>query len=365
MYINLWRWFADYQQQAHREGHPQKIRLSELHRLGWNYLDTGQFDEALRTYEEGLAIARKLDEVCWEIIFDNYCCEVLMFYKAQYHEGLDRIVRLASRAYKPQYHDCPVRASIYYNLADIYYDIDCIGYQDKMYEMLDYIESEVPMDEDTHLRVRLLRAEMAIELGQYDEAHRITQVVLPDCEGNTTRLTQGYRLLHVVAYARGDIPAALDYSHLSEKYALKGAIWRSISNAVLSQAVYQRHLGENALAQKTLQRGLDLYHRYQLPRRETFYQALAEYHELCGDTEQALKLRETQLNTMASYRTIRTESDVRLQTCRLLGRMAKPLDKALPEARHLADEMQKPALYLQRLQAIEDGNYYEFDWQKP
>jgi hypothetical protein len=47
-----------------------------------------------------------------------------------------------------------------------------------------------------------------------------------------------------------------------------------------------------------------------------------------------------------------------------VGRVGKPIEPALKNAHKLAKRLTNPDLYLERLKRIEDGDYYEFDWQK-
>jgi hypothetical protein len=58
------------------------------------------------------------------------------------------------------------------------------------------------------------------------------------------------------------------------------------------------------------------------------------------------------------------ECNAHLQYCRLLGRMGKPLDEAIKAAESVCERLKKPDFYRQRLTQIQNGEYYEFDWQK-
>jgi hypothetical protein len=53
-----------------------------------------------------------------------------------------------------------------------------------------------------------------------------------------------------------------------------------------------------------------------------------------------------------------------IEICRLLGRMGQALDEALQQARASTKDCLKPDVYLERLKRIEDGDYYQFEWQR-
>ena len=100
-----------------------------------------------------------------------------------------------------------------------------------------------------------------------------------------------------------------------------------------------------------------------LPKRGTYYHTLCEYYELTGDIERAYNLRQEQMIAITAL-SLTEQSFAHLHYCRLLGRMGKPLDTALANARALTKNMKRADLYLEHVQRIEDGKYYLYDWQK-
>jgi hypothetical protein len=245
---------------------------------------------------------------------------------------------------------------VYFVVADIYYAIDFYSYQDKIREMLDYLQDEVPMDEDTDLRARHMRAEFEMEFDHYDKAQALVHAYLPQAVGNDFRMRSGYNLLRRVAYANGHVTLALEYSQQTESYAHRTQSQGIIASQKLWQAVYHKRLGQDTLARICQMNGIELHERYALPRWPSYYDALSEYAELNGEVERALTLRETQLEDMKNHHSVYNESMAHLDLCRLLGRLNKPLEAELAAARALAERMTQPALYLERLQLIEKGD---------
>ena len=53
------------------------------------------------------------------------------------------------------------------------------------------------------------------------------------------------------------------------------------------------------------------------------------------------------------------------QVLRQLGRMGRDFSQELQAAQAIARTSRKPEIYLERLERIEKGDFYEFAWQKP
>ncbi|MDQ7025186.1 MAG: hypothetical protein Q9P01_16540 [Anaerolineae bacterium] len=363
MYVNIWSWMRDFERTAQQQNDSQRLKLVNGYHDGWRCINSGHYDEALKHFERALAIAQRINEPCWELFLDSNCAEIFIFKKAESKIGLDRAIRIATRVYRPENEACPVRSRILCNLGYAYKDYDVFGYMDAILDLLNSIENDVPMDHDSHLRLRFLRVEIAMELQQFDDAKKTVQVGLVESFGNTYRMTQSNALLSEIAYAQGDLHLALSYAAESGKHAYHGNMLRAVASNFLWQAMLQRRIGNNGEAQNLLQQGLAEYEHHNLPRRESYYNHLCEFYELLGDTDKALVLRQQQLKEVAEQ-TITAQSYAHLHHCRLLGRMGKSLDKALGNARGITKQMKKPNLYLERIQQIENGNYYLFAWQK-
>jgi tetratricopeptide (TPR) repeat protein len=363
MYVSIWTWIENFERSAYQNEDALRIKLVKGYEQGWRCIRSGHYDDALIHFEENLKLAQRLKEYWWELFLDSNCCELFIYYKAEMGKVFDRTVRLATRAYKPEYTDCPARSRIYCNLADVYIDVDWFSYLDEVMAMLDYIEKDVPMDDDTHLRVRYIRAQIVYELERYDEAEDIVQRCLAGSSTNDYRMSHANDILSRIAYARGDLLDALSYAKERERYARYPPILRSVADALLWQAVLTWRLGDKGTAQSLFQQGIAEYERHDLPKRGTYYHTLCEYYELSGEIERALKLREEQLIAIQSL-SLTEQTFAHLHYCRLLGRMGKPLDEALANARALTKNMKRTELYLKYVQRIEDGNYYLYDWQK-
>lgn len=364
MYIDLWGWFDDYEQMAIQEADWRKQRLPRLAFQGWRNLNLVEPDHALQTFTEGLQLAQAMQEPAWELFFDLWCCEVLVYHKNDLQVALDRTIRTATRAYQPRYAPYPViRSQVYFVLANLYYMIDPLGYETEIRDLLTYIEREVPMALDTHLRIMSLRSSFEFEHERYDASRTLTLEYLALAEGNWRRMGGAYERLSAIAYAEGDISLALEYSRQHELFAGRIHEIEDVALSYLRQAIFLVRLGETGKGYAMYQHGLSNYAQYEFVRRSTYYDSICEFLELTGDSAQALSLREQQQTEMLSHHSIAHVSLAYLQYCRLLGRMKKPLEEALSKAHALSEKMRRPEIYLERLERIRNGDFHLYQWQ--
>lgn len=366
MYIDLWGWFREYARQARINGDHQRAQFDQIAYRGWQYRRNAQPEQAYQEFNKGVQLAQHLKEPCWELFFQYWCAEMLFYHTTDQKAALDYIMPVATRAYQEQYIHCPVRSRVYFIVTDLYYAIDFYSYHEKIREMLDYLQEEIPIDQDTALRARHIRAEFEMEFEHYSAARDIVLEYMPEAESNDFRMRTAYNLLRKVAYAQGDIVLALQYSHQTEDYAKRTQSQGEIATQKLWQSVYHSRLGNEQAAPALYRAGIELHERYQIPLWPRYYSSVCEYLELNGKTGEALKLRQKQYENIHQYNSIYMEAGFHLDYCTLLGRIASPL---LPDALKSADALQHKmgdaSLYLQRLQKIYDGMYYDYEWQRP
>lgn len=364
MYVDIWSWFGQYELQALRQGDPLRRRLVSLAREGWQYREQADGERSILSFQEGLALAQQFNEPCW-ILFHKYWIAEIMFYVQHDYQGtLDYSIRLAAEARKDIYAECPVLSRIFFVLANIYYMIDFFGYEQEIMDLMDYIEQEIAMDQDTHLRIQHMRAQVDFDNEDYDASEAKIQHMLSQALGNSFRQRSGYYMLRAIAYAKGDIPLALKYARISARHARYIQIQRSIAEGRLCEALYLKRMGNDSEAREAYFAGLGHYEQYELPREVAYHDLCAEYLELDGAKDDALKLRRNLLHIVMSKASIYNQIVAYWQYLRLLGRFSLPMDDALIEAKALAKNMRKPQRYLEKIAEIENGNYYEFAWQK-
>jgi hypothetical protein len=365
MYIPAWEWFDEFQNEARQSGDFDRQRLAQLAYQGWRYQDNNDYVQSNETFREGAELARKLNERRWELFFDYWQAQTLLYHTRQIQAALDILMRLTVRAHKPEYAQCdPMRGQIFFTMSDAYFEVDVYGYVDEIRELLKTIETEIPMDKDTHLRVLTLRSDLHYQFEEYDKALEAAQFYLAQSEGHVYRLYSGYVDLRRLAYTRGDLTAAREYAQTAEVYAHKKESQMDVADCYLWQAAIHIRLGDDIKAHSFYRQGMALFEQYDFVRWISYYDAVCEYLEAQDKREDALKFRQQQVDDIKPTDGRLYECTSHLQYCRLLGRMGKPLDDALKAAESVCERLRKPEFYRERLNQIRNGAYYEFEWQK-
>ena len=364
MYLSLWHWFNEYENRAVLEQNAAKQALPLTAYEAWGYLRTVQPDFALATFEQGLKIAQKMNEPVWELFFELWCCEIRVYHKDDLKDALDYTIRVATRAHQPRYTPFPViRSQVFFVLSNLYFMIDPFGYAAEIRDLLDFTEAAVPMAQDTHLRILSIRSALEFEHGEYDKSRQSTLAYLSLAEGNLRRMAGAHERLAAIAYAEGDVAAALAHAQQHEQLSQREDDKDDVALSQLWQAVFLQHQGMETQARLKHTQGAWDFARMQYVKRAAYYDAVCAYLELTDRAEEALELRQMQL-AEKQYSIVHI-AKAHLQTCRLLGRMGKPLDHALADARKIIPDMRKPVWYETALKAIAANEYYEYKWQKP
>lgn len=363
MRVDLWEWFNRFATKAYQEHHIEKITLIHSYDMGWESLRLEKHQIAFDFFEKGLQISRQLDLPCFDLFFDYWCAETLIFYQNDYRAGLDRAIKLGARAHQAQYKDCPVRGRVYYTLMYVYYAMDAIGYEDKIREMITYMENEIPLDEDTYHRMLYTQSSLAFALDDYEASQSIIETYLAITLGNEHRQSGGYNMLRMNAFAKGDIKQAMALAHTGERYGRIARLENSVALSLLWQALYAHYLNEPDRAYTLYQQGQNHYAQFNLKPLPEYYNAVCQYLEKQGDMEQAIAMRQTQLATITEVGSVSYTAYSHLAYVRLLGRAGQDITNALVDAYQASEALLKPQHFLDKLKQVEAGNYHQYDWQ--
>lgn len=362
MYIDPWQWFRDFQWQAIREGNQRNLRLPAIYSQGWEYLEAAQYDESISVFKEGLDLAKEMNLPMWEFFFESWICEVNVL-AFNYKEALDWTTRLVAKSVKPEHQDHPVRAVVYFSLAWVYFYVDAIGYEDNILQALDTLEAGMPLDEETHHRSIILRADIAFEKDNYAQALNFNDRYMNLVDGNAYRESAGYNLRRAIAYAEGDLSLALTNTLLRGTTAREAKLLNGAVNAVLWEGLLLQYQGEEVKALATIQRGISEYEALNLPKQSAYYHVLAEYQTAKGDYTQALSLRDQQLELAKNSGSLTSEFYCRLDRCYLLNRLGQSATEEITSAENTANRSKKPDFLLQKLASAKNGKTARYDWQ--
>jgi|GEM_PF-1774210 len=364
MYVDLWGWFWEEELRAERDNDLNVKRIVQLARQGWAYRRNAQSAEMLACFEEAASIAQKHQNPCWELFCTYWACSTLFYHVDDLHGALDKTVKLASRAHQKQFTHCPIRSRIYFLLADIYYEIDVFGYEDKIRESLDFLENNIPMDQDTYFRVQHRFADLAYLHDDYDGAFERVTRYMAEAQENEFRMRSAHQLLRAIHYAQGDIVTAYEHSLQAEQYARNIQSHVDIAVGMLWQATLSKYRGNDALANNRFLQGNLLFMTHNLPHWPDYYNAVCTYLELSDKSTDAIKQRERQITEYKEYGSLFYLGWGYVQFCRLLGRTGQDMSDLLDTAQELSTHMLKPQKYLNELRKIKTGTYYQYDWQR-
>jgi hypothetical protein len=357
---SMWDWFYAYESEAMRVGDPQRMQLPRLHRQAWYKLEMNP-REGLAMYEQGKALAQTIGEPCWVLFYEYWRCEAFLFYLKELHEARIAAVQAVVEARKPEYQRCAVLPNIYRLAVDAYTLIDPVGYEDKIIELIDYIEETLHPGGGNRRLLVARRSEVAFACERMDEAIAAGQefLRLSEEEGSVYHKAGAYAILGHYAYVSGQYDVALEHVRAGELNArLSGT--RYFTPLLLAwQAAILRRQGDDLAAERYYRQATMQADGLLSRQSGAYYDALCDYLELSGMPDIALELRDRQLAALAGTGAHYDETDCRLRRCRLLGRMGLPLADDLHAARESTANLLKPAPFLAKLERVAQGDYSE------
>src|SRR5260221_2806176 len=342
IYVDLWGWFESFRWEAQHSGDRDRQEMIRVYYQAWRSGETGP-EQALGLMTQGYKLAEMLNERCWMLFFDYWRCEMFMFYLEDLNAGLDAAVRMTVEARKPQYQGCPVLACAYRVLLDAHVLIDPVGYEDKIRETLDYMEHQIALDHDTHCILEARKANLEFALDDFEAAKAATLHYLELSETSDFQKSSAFLMLCGYSYWQGDLNSTLGYATNAETFARRVGRKKRIATALAWQALVARKHGDEEAAQRLCRQALAQAET--LGVSPSYYEPLCDYHEIGGEPDKALKMRDRQLEDLIGTGYIHDECEIRLKRCRLLGRMGLPVEAEIAGARASATRLLKPARY--------------------
>jgi len=355
--VDLWKWYYDYGAYARARHDSERIRLFNFFDSGvqYRYRDPAQ---ALSTFEAGAELARQLNEPCWEVFYEHWCCEIYVFSLRDLEKGLEHSIRTFTLAHKSGYLHCPILARVYRILIDVYYIIDVEGNLEKIHQMLDYMTRNVPLDQDTYLLTERRRAGLHYSFDEWDDAEREALKYLNLARGDYYRESDAYHFLCNIAMRQKQPERAYEYALELERIASnKPRVVLQLAHALLAQAVYKQSIEEIEEAERLYERGTAIFHEHKAKLGLDYYDLVCIYHERMGDADTALKLRDRQLQELVESSSPSFELYCRLQRCRLLGRLGRPVAQELADAYEATKKLLKADYHTKKLKQVENGDY--------
>src|SRR5262245_34571596 len=247
-------WFDEYECDARRAGHGDRLRLAQLHRLAYAFRETGP-DQALALLDEGRRLAERLREPWWALYYDQQRVHALLHFKQDYRDVLDLAVRNTLELRKPAYADFPRRLMIHGDLVSAYLGIDPEGYADAIRQALDYLDAQSPPAGDERYLLLGNQRQFALDLGRLDEAHAFSaqSLELAAADADQGRachfLVFTYSGLAEIAWRRRNLEALAEAAREGEGLARQVGHQVELAGFWLWQALLARLRGDEQRAE--------------------------------------------------------------------------------------------------------------------
>ena len=315
----------DFHWQAVQHGDSQRMQLAIL----WERsvaLSYERPDEKLSILDEAGALARRLNEPYWDLFFDHWKIEVLLYEKHQPAAALKLAARAAFEVRKPIYDAFAYRPQITLSLTACYLKTDPIGYEKPLREALEYARAQCEGDEE-------LRPYFAQQWSRFLEA-----VGAPDAvEANWEHLYAAYQsgtehyvlfaLVHLCStLASYDSEAAR--AHIGEFAAVGLELCRAEAREretaifIMWAALAARWDGDEKRARQLYHRAWDLQARLSSPHNAVDFAAQI-FHADALEWADALRVTEREIGVLAAHELHFLEAKRRLKQIELLQHLGR------------------------------------------
>jgi tetratricopeptide (TPR) repeat protein len=353
---DLWEWVRDARRTYEQAGDGERVRMTNCQREGYRLRDS-EPRRALELFTEGRRLAEVLGEPWWALFYDIWRVIALKSYLGEYWQALDLAVATALEARKPQYDQHPWKLAAFVNLVGLYIHIDPAGHEDAVRETAAYLETQIPPGPSEHRDVLLGNMQLlAMHTGNLDEALALTDrtLALADEDPDRSRAERSIAAdvcnLCWIYWRRGEWDEIPAHATRAEELAGKHKRRSVQAEAILWSAVVARRAGDEALARRRHRRAVAVMAQVVTNDSREYFDALALYHELGGDLDKALAVREHQVKTLAGRGRLSSECAAHVERCELLARLGTLRPADVEAARAAALQLRRPEPYLERLE---------------
>ena len=351
---SFWQWMRDFHFRAVENGDFERMQLAILWERSVE-LSYERPDEKLAILEQAGALARKLNEPYWDMFFDHWKIEVLLYEKHQPAAALKLAARSAFEVRKPLYDAFAYRPQITLSLTACYLKLDPIGYEPMLREAFEYARAQCQSDEE-------LKPYFAQQWSRFLEA-----VGAPDAvEANWQHLYAAYQsgtehyvlfaLVHLCSTLAAYDPSAAR-SHVGEFAALGLELCRieerdrEAAMFTMWLAVAARWDGDENEARKLYARAYELQNRLSSPHNAVDF-AGAIYHETANEWNEALSVVENEIEVLQAHELKFLEAKRRLKQIELLGKLNRDTAGAAAQLRAVASGLKSRDYWEGELQKL-------------
>jgi hypothetical protein len=366
--MNIWTWIHDFEMEAQASGDRERVRLATLHGEAYSHRQSDP-DRMLALLEEGRRLALRLHEPWWVLFYEHWKLETLIYYKDDYREVIDLAVRATLELRKPIFESYPLRFGIWCNLVAAYLCVEPHGYIPAIREALAYLQTQVPAEGGDRYLLQARRHWFAYEIGELEEAHALALEELAMADSDLDRLTarhhevDTYKALCWIAFRRGDWATLAEYASTGEERArsMPRDYRYELALFVMWQALCARRDGYQEQARRLARQGTAQMARLGQPPGESYYDALATFHEMGENSEEAWQVRQRELETTVGKGQLAYGCLVRLKRVRLLRKLGRPIEAEVEAVHEAMTRLRAPGWYREELDRVLRGESNERD----
>lgn len=358
--MTIWDWIHEFELQALAAHDLDRLRMARLHSEAYSFRQTDP-DRMLAVLEDGRRAAVALQEPWWVLFFEHWKLETYIYYKDDYRTVIDLAVRLTLELRKPVYDAYPLRFGIYCNLVAAYLCVDPRGYASAIRQALDFLQGQVPPEGGDRYLLLARRHWFAYEIGDLDEAERLATAELAMADADPDRHTARHhevdtrKALCWIAFRRRTWDTLADHARAGEERARAIGYRYELALFLLWLAVAAARDRRADEARRFCRQGTALMARIGQPPGESYYDALAAFHELNDDLPTAWEVRRRELETTVGKGQLAYEAQVRIKRVRLLARMGLPLADEAADAEVAVAKLRAADWYRQALERARAG----------
>jgi hypothetical protein len=355
---NLWNWVRERREEYKQAGDEERLRLTQSWFLAFPYRERDP-DQAVALLLDGCRLAKQLGEEWWIMVSNHWLLDGLMHFQRDCRQVVELAVSNSLMASKPENLSFPGRWMVYRDLACAYLCVDPEGYADDLSKTLNFLDREIPPgpSEERNMMLGCL-AYFHEAQEDYVAAEAVLARKLELIDSNPNRRTAMhaatfvYSSICAIAHRKKDWEKLADAAALGEEAARIVGHQMELCEFLMWQASLARRVGDELRARPLHTTAVAKMARIQMSPGAYYEDALALFHELGGEIEEVLQLRERELVAVAGKGRLAYESDIHRKRCTALAQLGRLNSADIARARQAAQLLRKPEKALAKLDAL-------------
>jgi tetratricopeptide (TPR) repeat protein len=357
--MNFWDWLFACRAEYQRAGDENRVRLTEYWQRAFPYRETDP-DQAVALLQEGCLLAEELGERWWIIALNNWRVAALIHFKRDYRQAVELAVRNAVAVSKPENAAFPGRWGVYRELVSAYLGVDPVGFADVIQEALTQLDRDLPSGPhpDRYLWLGSLR-QFHQECGDFEAAEaaatRAMELSADDPYPHHAQHSMVYHYsgLCWMAYRQEDWQKLATWAEIGEEAArATGNHQLELCEFLAWQAILARRDGDELRARRFHTLAAAKMSRLHSPPEREYPDALALFHELNGELERALQVRDWEWSVIENHGRVACECEIHLKRAALLMKMGRLQRERIDAARQAALKLRKPEKLLAKIDQL-------------